>query len=154
MSVLPSVSSAQSFPNVVEVLDEDPVLPNLVQQTEKDRIAHLEHTVEEQGRKIALLTEAVIMFLNMKSKSEHTIVSRCKLTLSSYETNPTVFSGTGGGLSRPSGPYFTDQWGTGTPSVIKLTGDASQVKAEWVESFEKLQTDAAKTDSLILALKE
>ena len=134
------------FPNVVEVLEEEPAVAPVADDKDR-RIADLE-------RKVALLTEAVVSFLAMKSEVEHATLSRCEAALPSYDAHGT-FSQKGGSLCRPTGASFTCLgWGMASPPPIVTDGDAARAKAEWMDAFEELQATTVKTDTLIAALKE
>ena len=119
-------------PNVVEVADPIPIVID-----DKDRrIAELE-------RKVTLLTEAVTMFLVMKSATEHYAVTRAEAAIASIHTHGFPVAP----VCLPTGPSFQlCGWGTASSTTTSM--------AEWADAMEELQTNTVKTDMLLTALTE
>jgi hypothetical protein len=94
------------------------------------RIAALE-------RQVALLTDAVTMLLGMKSEAEHTAVTRAATTAERFP------------LPAGSNAYIP-------PTHVSFAtplGDGTTDRAVWMAAFEELQTNTAKTDTLLAALR-
>ena len=99
--------------------------------------------IAELERKVALLTEAVTMFLAMKSATEHYAVTRAEEAIPNHRTHGFPVTPT----CLPTGPSF-QLCGWGTPSSTTTS------RAEWYAAMEELQTATVKTDTLLASLTE